>query len=218
AHAAELAFGLRPGLLHLAEQFLPLRFLEFGAMASAGGQDDLDACVAQRANRDVVEVGRVEAALQRRDQLLLVVVLRLLVGVDLVDQDGPANQINTRLEARPRQGLAEDGDRLLGVVPEGDPDEDDPDDNGQDAKDESSFERFHVRGERLSWNPGERRLISPSPPKRGRGEQDPRSPKKSESVTCRQPFRPWPAGPSLPWSGCARCCRATSAVSRCRPP
>ena len=46
--------------------------------------------------------------------------------------------------------VAEKNDRLLGVVPEGQADDEQPDDDERQANRDSFLERFHIRRERLS--------------------------------------------------------------------
>src|SRR5262249_59995037 len=71
---------------------------------ATGGQNQLDARAADRADGDVVQVVRVDALFEPSDEVLRLVaagqlaVLKL-VEIDLVDKDGAADQIDAEPEA-----------------------------------------------------------------------------------------------------------------------
>ena len=113
-----------PLLRNLAQQILPDLVFGLRLVFAACGQDDLDAVVAHRANGDVVEVGGVDAPLERRRQLLRAVTLQPLlpvgplaefVQVHAIDQVRSAGQIHAQLEAAFAlvvlvEGVGHDGD------------------------------------------------------------------------------------------------------------
>ncbi len=105
---------------HLGQQVVPALLLDVALVAAAGGQDDLDARRAAGrggdvADGDVVQVGRVDAPLQGGGQVkfraaALAGVDVLLLGlVDLVDEDGAADQVDAQAEAALAAGVLGEG-------------------------------------------------------------------------------------------------------------
>src|SRR5262249_50295371 len=119
------------------------------------------------------------------------------------DEDGAADKIDAELRLDADGELANLNRCVLGVIPVGNADDQNPEKDRRQTQHQSFFEWFHVREERLSCI-GRLRLCKAASGKSCWGQ-----------ITCPLPLLPWP---SLPWSGCARCCRVSSAISRCRPP
>ncbi len=100
-------------LLHKLKDFLPGLLGLLRLESAAGGQNDLDAHVADRPDGHVVKIGRVDAPFQGGGKLLGVEILRLAVGIDFVNENRSTHQVHAELEAAlagvvARHGLAND--------------------------------------------------------------------------------------------------------------
>ena len=97
-------FELRPVFADRVQQLAPEPFIDFRLMLAAGRQNQFHARVADRADGDVVQVVRVDALFEPGDEVLRLVAVgqfavRKLVEIDLVDEDGAADQVHAEPEA-----------------------------------------------------------------------------------------------------------------------
>src|SRR5207244_2840960 len=96
--------GHGPLRLNLLQELFPSFVFDGGLVFAAGRQNDLDSFPfsPDGPNRNVVQVGGVDAPLQSGSELILgaplVAFLQSLRLVDLVDQDGAADQVDAEFE------------------------------------------------------------------------------------------------------------------------